>query len=210
MRQKDIVIGGTYTVRIGARLAPVTVERQRRRNECGRSRTVFVCMTHDTRREIEATAARLRPVAGTIGAEREAARKAAAAAKRSPRPYAGEPGTETVEPVPVHGMLDRIGAVPVLALSAPNRDTIRRIVDGVYVAEPFARVARRVRGRIGSMIAWKTIPRALRRGILYEAARRHAAGRDMYCAVMRRAPLPSPGMVADAVGRAVGLGPMPR
>lgn len=209
MRQNDIVIGGTYLAKVGSRLATVTVNRQRQRHEFGRNRTVFVCVTHDTRREIEATAARLRPVPGTVGAEREAARKAAAV-KRQPRPYSGDPGEATVEPVPVRGMLDRIGQGPVLALSAPNRDTIRRIVDGVHVAEPFATVARRVRSRIGSMVQWSTIPRALRRGILYEAARRHEAGRRMYCAVMRHDPLPSPAMVADAVGRACGLGPMPR
>ena len=97
-----------------------------------------------------------------------------------------------------------------MELSQPNRDTIRRIVDGVHVAEPFAQVARRVRSRIGSMVIWNTIPRELRRGILFAAAQRHAEGRRLYRQVMRHAPLPSERMVTEAVGIACGLGPMPR
>jgi len=210
MRKNDIVIGGTYRVRIGSRLATVTVQRQRQRSEFGRSRPVFVCTTHDTRREIEATAARLRPVPGTLDATREADRRAAAAKARAPRPFAGEAGTATVEPVKVRGMLDRIGGEPVLRLSQPNLASVCRIVDGCHVAEAFPFVARRLRARLGACVQWQTIPRGLRRGLLHAAAVRHASNRETYCAVMRHDPLPSPRMIADAVGTAVGLGPMPR
>ena len=209
MRQRDIVIGGTYRVRIGDRLAPVTVLHHKAGRGGARGR--YVCRTHDTGREITATAARLRPVPGTIGAEREAERRAAVAAKRrGPRPFTGPAGTATVEPVPVRGMLDRVGSSPVLRLSQPNLASVCRIVDGCHVAESFRFVARRLRGRLGAVVQWQTIPRGLRRGLLHAAAVRHAGNRDTYCAVMRHDPIPSPQMVADAVGRAMGLGPMPR
>ena len=209
MRQQDIVIGGMYRVRIGDRLAPVTVLHHKAGRGGARGR--FVCRTHDTGREITATAARLRPVPGTIGAEREAERRAAVAAKRTgPRPFAGPVGTATVEPAPVRGLLDRVSSVPVLRLSRANAASVHRVVDGCHVAESFGHVARRVRGRLGAVVQWQTIPRGLRRGILHAAAQRHAGNRETYCAVMRHDPLPSPRMVADAVGRAVGLGPMPR
>lgn len=212
MRQQDIVIGGRYRVRIGGRLAPVEVISQRRRSGYGgRVQTVFVCVTQDTHRQIEASAARLRPVPGTIGAELEAERRAANAGKRTgPRPFVGPAGEATVDAAAVPGILSRVGPTPVSALSEPNRDTIRRIVDSVHVAEPFPAVARRVRSRIGAQVLWQTIPRALRRGILFAAAQRHAEGRRLYRIVMRHDPLPSESMVADAIGRAVGLGPMPR
>lgn len=212
MRQQDIVIGGRYRVRIGGRLAPVEVISQRRRSGYGgRVQTVFVCVTQDTHRQIEASAARLRPVPGTIGAELEAERRAANAGKRTgPRPFVGPAGTAAVEPKAARGMLSRISAVPVLRLSRDNAASVGRAVDGCHVAESFGQVARRLRGRLGAVVQWKTIPRELRRGILYYAAHRHAANRETYCALMRHDQIPSPRMVADAIGRAVGLGPMPR
>lgn len=59
MQAKDITIGGTYVVRIGSRLARVTVERAIHRRHGERQR--YQCRTHDTDRTVEATAARLRP-----------------------------------------------------------------------------------------------------------------------------------------------------
>lgn len=205
MLAKNVQIGSMYRCRVGDRLALVKVVSDR-----GGSGRRFACETQDTNRMIRASAAKLRPLAGTAEAEAEQARKAAAAAKRGPRPFAGPVGDETVPAAPVAGVIDRVGSSPVLRLSAANIDTIRRIVDGVHVAEPFAQVARRVRSRIGSMVIWRTIPRELRRGILHAAAERHAEGRRLYRQVMRHDPLPSHRMVADAVGVACGLGPMPR
>jgi len=209
MRQNDIIIGGTYRCRVGDRIATVTVLRMLPGRAGARAR--YLCETHDTRREVKATAARLRPVPGTPDHDRERARKAAAAATvRAPRPFAGPVGEATVDAVPVPGILARVGSSPVSALSEANRDTIRRIVDRVHVAEAFPVVARAVRRRIAAQVIFRTIPRALRRGILYEAAARHGAGRRMYRAAMGHAPLPSERMVAEAVGIACGLGPMPR
>lgn len=84
MRQDQITIGADYRVKVGSRLATVTVQSSRRATHWGKPRTVFVCVTHDTRRAIEATAARLRPLPGAavpaspsavIDAERRARRE---------------------------------------------------------------------------------------------------------------------------------------
>lgn len=205
MLSRDVQIGATYRCRVGDRIALVTVTAAP-----GRGHRKYTCRTHDTDRQVLATAAKLRPIPGTALAEAEQARRAAAAAKRGPRPFVGPVGPDTVPPAPVAGILANVGPSPIAALSEPNRDTIRRIVDGVHVAEPFAHVARRVRARIGSMVIWATIPRSLRRGILLAAAQRHAEGRRLYRIAMRHDPLPSERMVAEAVGIAAGLGPMPR
>jgi hypothetical protein len=206
MRQAEVQIGGDYRVRIGDRLALVTVQRRKD----GRGRARFVCLTHDTRREVTATAARLRPLPGTAEAAAQNRRRTAAAAARAPRPFTGSPGERMIEAAPVPGMLARVGSSPVAALSAANADYVRRIVDGVHVAESFAHVARVVRRKIGRSIIFRSIPRALRRGLLHAAAERHAAGRRMYRAAMGHDPLPSPRMVADAVGIAAGIGACPR
>lgn len=58
MRQNEVQIGGHYRVKIGQRLAEVTVVRALD----GRGRQRYECRTSDTGRTIKATAARLRPV----------------------------------------------------------------------------------------------------------------------------------------------------
>jgi len=206
MRQNEIQIGGTYRVRIGDRLALVTVTGRK----TGRGRARYTCTTHDTRREVTATAARLRPLPGTPEAAALTLRRVKAAAARAPRPFTGSVGERMVEAQPVPEMITRVGSSPVAALSAANADYVRRIVDGVHVAESFGHVARVVRRKVGRSIIFRTIPRALRRGLLYAAAERHAAGRRMYRVAMGHDPLPSPRMVADAVGVDCGLGACPR
>jgi len=205
MLSRDVQIGSTYRCRVGDRLALVSVVSDR-----GGAGRRYYCRTQDTGRMIRASAAKLRPIPGSDLDTAERSRKAAAAAKRGPRPFAGAVGDILLDAGPVPGVIGRVGPSPVAELSQPNLDTIRRIVDGVHVAEPFAHVARRVRARIGSMVIWQTIPRALRRGILFAAAQRHAEGRRLYRIAMRHDPLPSERMVAEAVGIACGLGPMPR
>lgn len=59
MKQNEITIGMTARVKIGGRLAPVTVERVIDRP--GR-RLQYQCLTGDTGRRIVCTAARLRPM----------------------------------------------------------------------------------------------------------------------------------------------------
>lgn len=73
MRQDQIVIGGEYSVRIGDRLAPVTVLARLHRHSAGRRSTYFYCVTGDTGRRIEASAARLRPLPGQTVPESRAA-----------------------------------------------------------------------------------------------------------------------------------------
>lgn len=64
MKQEQVTIGMTARVKIGARLAPVTVIAKRERRPWGNQRrqTVFECRTQDTGRTIMASAARLRPM----------------------------------------------------------------------------------------------------------------------------------------------------
>jgi hypothetical protein len=104
MRQDQVIIGGEYCVRIGSRLAQVTVLAKRQRHSYSRTTTYFDCVTGDTGRQIEASAARLRPLPGltvpesraaAIEAERklrrqaEAARRQAEAARRQADDRAG-------------------------------------------------------------------------------------------------------------------------
>ena len=206
MRQSEVRIGGEYRVRIGDRLAPVTVLRRLE----GRGVARYLCRTGDTGREVRATAARLRPLPGTPEAAAARRRKVEAEAARGPRPFSGSPGERMIDAAPVPGMLARVGSSPVAALSGANGGYIRRIVGGVHVAESFAHVARVVRRNVGGNVVWGTIPRCLRRGLLYRAAMEHSANGSNYREVMRHDPAPSGRMVAEAVGLADGLGPMPR
>lgn len=204
MRQEQVIIGGQYRVRIGDRLAPVTV--QYRKPGAGRGR--FVCLTGDTGREVIASAARLRPIPGTPEAAKAAERRPSK--PRGPRPFTGDPGSRMIDASPVPGMLHRVSGAPVGELSRPNADYVCRLVDACHAAERFAFVARAVRRRIGQRIVWLTIPRHLRRGLLHAAAVRHAGNRETFAAVMGHQPLPSERMVTEAVAVACGLGPMPR
>lgn len=58
MKQEQVTIGMQARVKIGSRLAEVTVLRRLE----GRGRARFECRTSDTGRLVKATAARLRPV----------------------------------------------------------------------------------------------------------------------------------------------------
>ena len=58
MKQEQVTIGMAARVKIGSRLAEVTVLRRLD----GRGRARFECRTSDTGRLVKATAARLRPV----------------------------------------------------------------------------------------------------------------------------------------------------
>jgi hypothetical protein len=216
MLQSEVKIGGQYIAKVGRRYATVTVLHSRSRPG---QRTRFVCLTEDTRREITATAARLSAQPGTpeyaASAARDAARRAklaedmAAAERRDAQPFDGPSGTETVEARPLPGLVETIGSAPVLALSAGRRYMVDRAVDAIHVAETLRHVVRVVRAEVGRRVIWQTIPRALRRGIVYAAAFRHASNRNTYRAVMRHDPLPSPRAVAEAVAMAVGLGREP-
>jgi hypothetical protein len=198
MRQDQITLGMQARVKIGSRLAEVRVLRRLD----GRGRARFECMTQDTGRTIKATAARLRPM---VEARRQ---PAAPAAAPEPAAWDGPVGDRWLPAVPVPGLLSR-GTRRVLQLSPANAAGVCRIVDREHVAEGMMRIARVVRASIGRSVRWQTIPRDLRRGVLFAAACRHHTNRETYRAVMGHDPLPSPRAVAEAVGIAVGLGPMP-
>jgi hypothetical protein len=202
MRQNEIQIGGEYRVKVGSRLAPVTVLRRLD----GRGRSRFLCMTQDTNREIKATAARLRPL---VAASRPAAAPRPVEPSPVPAAWDGHPGDAWLPLVAVPGLLPSRGAGRVLRLSQANHAFVRRVVDREHVAEGMMRIARVVRASIAARTQWRTIPRDLRRGILFTAACIHHGNRETYTAVMGHAPLPSPRSIAEAVGIAVGLGPEP-
>lgn len=63
MKQAEVTVGMRAHVRVGSRLAVVTVEHQTRLN----GRVKFVCRTTDTGRQIVCTAARLRAIPETTG-----------------------------------------------------------------------------------------------------------------------------------------------
>lgn len=65
MKQAEVTIGMRAHVRIGSRLAVVTVEHQTRLN----GRVKFVCRTTDTGRQVVCTAARLRAIPESTGGE---------------------------------------------------------------------------------------------------------------------------------------------
>ena len=65
MKQNQVTIGGRYHVRIGQRLAVVTVEHNTRL----RGRTYYACRVADSGRQITCTAARLRQIPETTGGD---------------------------------------------------------------------------------------------------------------------------------------------
>jgi hypothetical protein len=199
MKQAEVKIGGEYRVKIGSRLALVTVLARLP----GRGRQRFLCRTGDTGREVKATAARLRPLV-------DPPRRPAAAPQAAPEPPAwdGPIGNEWLPAVPVPGLLGR-GNRKVVRLSSANISGIHRIVDRIHVAEDMRHLARVIRAEVGRCVQWRTIPADMRRGILFSAACRHHHNRETYREVMRHDPLPSPRAVAEAVAVACGLGREP-
>lgn len=90
-----------------------------------------------------------------------------------------------------------------------NARALTRIVGRCHVAEGLLTVARAVR-RAMSPLALRRLPVPVRRGIWQHCAMQHAANRALYREVTGHAPLPTEAMIAEAVGVACGLGPMPR
>lgn len=212
MKQDQIKIGMVAVVKVGGRLARVTVLRELPTRYDRRRK--FACLTHDTRREITATAARLRPAPGSPEDDASRSRAAAAAARRSrqeePRAWTMPEGMAAalVDARPVPGMIARVGRMPVMALNETDRAGVDRLVDRLHCAEPAIEVCRRIRRGL-ARFQWQTIPATLRRAVMLAGLERHAANGQLYRATMGHAPLPSERMVADAVGVACGLGRCP-
>jgi len=213
MRQNEVQIGMAAVVKVGGRLATVTVLRELLTRYDRRRK--FACLTHDTRREITATAARLRPAPGSPQDDAARSREAAAAARRrrddeEPRPWTMPEGMAATLVVsrPVAGMMARVARMPIMALNETDRAGVDRLVDRLHCAESPMAVCRRIRRGL-ERFQWRTIPATLRRAVLLAGLERHAANRSLYRDVMGHAPLPSERMVAEAVGVACGLGRMP-
>jgi hypothetical protein len=290
MLQSEVSPGTRAVVRIGTRFAPVTVLHKLP----GKGRARWVCLTDDTRREVRATAARLRPVCGSPeekaeegravarrAAEERAVEKAraaeenmdkmpldrdtykalsrAAAAGNWPsvdaltahlgqwierlpgrnakgetrdaviRALLADPtiitregwsqiaaagrvvssGATLVAPtaVPDVGLTRVNPSRPVEPLVGVNLSAAARLVARRHAAEPLLTVARAIARSMGGSARRMPVP--LRRGLWQTVARLHDSNRAVYRDVMGHDPLPSPGMVADAVGAALGLGRRP-
>ena len=205
MRQNEITIGMQATVKIGSRFATVTIlqELPARPNQ----RRRFACQTHDTRRHITATAARLRHVSGTPGDAAENARAAARQRRigRDQRAAEARPWTmpegnvvslATARPVP--GLIARVGRLPVMALTEADVAGVDRVVDRLHVLDTVSTVCRAMRGGLERFV-WSTIPATLRRAVLLAALERHQQNRRDYRDVMGHAPLPSEELVSAAM-----------
>ena len=199
MRQNDIQIGMQACVRIGSRLAAVTVVR-RLDGGGSRGRTRYECLTADTGRTIRATAARLRPMPS------EAARAAAAEVVRKIAARALPPAPAT-QPETTGGRLARPGRLEGVRLNARRRIEqmgprntrgIERCLGAVHVAEPLTVAFRRFLQAIGRR-SLREFPVAFRRGAAHRVFQVHRANRRQYCETMRHAPLPSEEMVARAL-----------
>ena len=205
MRQNEIKIGMQATVKIGVRFATVTVLRELPSRHNQRRRFAF--LTHDTRREVTATAARLRHVFGTPG---DAAENARAAARQrrigrdqraaEARPFVMPEGLvvtlATAAPVPE--MIARVERLPVMVLNEPDRAGVERVVDRLHVLETASTVCRAMRRGL-ERFQWQTIPATLRRAVLLAALERHQQNRRDYRDVMGHAPLPSEELVSAAM-----------
>lgn len=214
MRQTEITIGMQAAVKIGQRLAVVTVTGKA--NHSGGRRQEYWCRTHDTGRMIHATAARLRPMPGTPEAAAEARRRRQAEerrAKTAPKP------TQTreivtprlVRPAMVPGMVRNVsGDNLVEPLIGANREGVVRIVAGVDVSLPWSAACRAVYRVIGRSKALRAFPRPLRRAAWLLVAEEHARNRRLYRETMGHAPIPSEetitaALTGDAAARAAVL-----
>jgi hypothetical protein len=186
MKQNEVKIGMAARVKVGSRLAEVTVLRQL--DDGGyRSRIRFECRTSDTGRVIKATAARLRPMPG--------GRSMAASAH-------GDPAVETTG-----GKIVRPGAIPGIRLNPlrvieqmgpRNAGGIVRFTGRVHVSMPLVEVCREFCRSIGRR-SLRQFPAAFRRGAIHCVLAHHTYNRDQYRRVMGHAPIPSEDMAAAAM-----------
>jgi hypothetical protein len=172
MKQCEVTIGTRAFVKIGSRLAPVTVDRVIDRP--GR-RLQYQCMTGDTGRRIVCTAARLRTAAPSRPA------KPAAPAVGVKVGTNGKP-LETASPVP--GMVTFVTAAPVERMTGPNLAFVERTVATLHVAQGWRAACRAVHAQIGKRRRLRAYPRPLRRGLWLAVAECHRANRDQYRQVM--------------------------
>lgn len=188
MRQAEVWIGGYYRTKVGDRITRVKVERNVGKR--GRSRDQFECVTADTGKVIYRTAAKLRPM---VDAPRPAPVKRERVSFTLPEGYVD---VKLVNPMPLRGVVTAIGNGPIDLVSA---DMVRGVVDRLHVAEPLRTVAAAIRRKLSRQYIYLSIPRSIRRGYLYAAAKRHAVNRNTYRMVMGEHPFPSEEMIGRAI-----------
>ena len=198
MRQAEVWIGGYYKTKVGERITRVKVERNVGKR--GRSRDQFECVTADTGKTIYRTAAKLRPM---VDVEKPAPVKRELVAYPDPD-LIRHPGLKPMPSIcaqPIGGMFNRMTwrAGDTLLLDEAHERWMRTRVDRLHVSEPLRTVARSIRSLITRQYIYLSVPRALRRGLLYAAAKRHAANRDTYRMVMGEHPFPSEEMIGRAI-----------
>jgi hypothetical protein len=198
MRQAEVWIGGYYRTKVGNRITRVKVERNVGKR--GRSRDQFECVTADTGKVILRTAAKLRPM---VDVAKPAPVKRELVAYPDPD-MIRHPGLKPMSmmaAMPIDGMLNRITGVKgdIVHLDEAHERWMRTRVDRLHVSEPFRTVARSIRSLITMQYRYLSVPRALRRGLLYAAAKRHAANRQTYRMVMGEAPFPTEEMIGRAI-----------
>jgi hypothetical protein len=194
VKQCEVTIGTSAFVKIGSRLAPVTVERVIDRG--GVRRLKYQCLTGDTGRRIVCTAARLRSAAP---APARPAKPAAPAVDAPTGPGVGTNGYSLTWATPVPGMVANVTAAPVERLTGPNLAFVERTVAALHVAQDWRSACRAVFYRIGTRGRLRAYPRPLRRGLWLAVAETHRANRDLYRHVMGANPVPA----AEAVERAM-------
>lgn len=198
MRQAEVWIGGFYRTKVGNRITRVKVERNVGKR--GRSRDQFECVTADTGKVILRTAAKLRPLVD-VAKPAPATRELVAYPDPDMIRHPGLKPMSSICAQPIGGVVNRITwrAGDIVELDEAHARWMRTRVDRLHVSEPFRTVARSIRSLITRQYTYLSVPRALRRGLLYAAAKRHAANRDTYRMVMGEHPFPSEEMIGRAI-----------
>jgi hypothetical protein len=203
MLTKDIQLGMQARVKIGDRLAVVTVERKA--NYSGGRRQEWFCRTHDTGRMITATAARLRPMPGTPENAAAHARRQKAAEKRcAKKPNVcrtpADHAPVLVAPAPVPGMFAVANpARPVERMARFNHEGIARILGSIHVGASWRDACRAVFKVVGKGGRLRGMPLPMRRGCWQAVAEIHADNLAAYREVMGHKPLPTVEMIAAAM-----------
>jgi hypothetical protein len=201
MLTKDIQLGMIACVKIGDRLAVVTVTNKA--NYSGGRRQEWFCRTHDTGRMITATAARLRPMPGTPENAAAHARRLKAAEKRC----AAKPNVSTPEHTPVLAPPQAVPGMfavanpsrPIERMARFNHEGIARILGGIHVGASWRDACRAVFKVVGRGGRLRGMPLPMRRGCWQAVAEIHADNLAAYREVMGRAPLPTVEMITAAM-----------
>lgn len=194
MRSEEVQLGGTYHAKVGGALRRVTIKwaREGSLTLAGRRRpTRYGCLTLDTGRIIQRTAAALRALPGTPESAAAQAREAA----RRARPRRTKPDMPADSP---RVSIDASGMLKSDAL----RSIVARAVGRIHVGDMPGRVLRVARGLW--RFRWLSMPRDMRRAIMLTALAEHRANGLEYEAVTRQPVPPSYSTLAALIMREAG------